>query len=366
MRDRNLRKNFFILTLAFVCVGIVMVYSSSVMYAHKYFHDSAYFLKRHLLYLLIGIIGGGLAMGFDYKRLQKLSKPIIIASFVLLVLVLIPHIGSEAGGARRWFRFAGFGFQPSEFAKLCIILYTADFIARKSKLKSNFVLQFMPLFIVLGMTMLLIIVQPDLGTCILLAAVFCIMLFYGGLPLFYIFSMIGLSIPVLYFAIFSVPYRRMRIISFLNPWADPQGSGFQLIQSQIALGSGGIFGVGLGQSRQKMFYLPAAHTDFIFSIIGEETGLVGNILFIILFILFILLARKIILSCRDYFGRLFALGLISMLALKAVINIAVCSGVMPTKGLPLPFISYGGTSLVVDLIAVGLILNISLRSAEQN
>jgi len=185
------------------------------------------------------------------------------------------------------------------------------------------------------------------------------MLFVAGVRLSYLFSLVLASLPMLYVLVFSVPYRRMRIMAFLNPWLDPKGSGFQIIQSQLALGSGGIFGVGLGQSKQKLFYLPAAHTDFIFSIIGEELGLLGTMCVVILFIIFIQQGLKIIKNTTDKFGYFLALGLILMISLKAVINIGVSCGILPTKGLPLPFISYGGSSFVFDMISVGILMNIA-------
>lgn len=339
-----------------------MIYSASAIYAHKYLDDSAFFLKRHLLYLIIGVLLTALAMSINYKELQKYSKPLMIISLVLLVLVLLPGFGKEISGAKRWFRFAGFSFQPSEFTQVCMILYAADFLSRQKKSKRKRLTDFLPVILVLGFAVLLILLQPDLGTSFALIMIVFILLFYAGMSLKYILGVILVSLPVLFWAIFSVPYRRARVISFLNPWLDPKGSGFQLIQSQIALGSGGIFGAGLGQSKQKLFYLPAAHTDFIFSIIGEELGLLGSLFLLGLFIVFIWLVAKIINRCKDYFGRLLALGLVSMIALKAIINMAVSCGIMPTKGLPLPFISYGGTSLVMDLISVGIILNISARS----
>lgn len=359
---KKIRFNLIMVTIALICIGIVMIYSSSAIYAHRNFNDSAYFLKRHLIFLIVGLLFTTLFTALDYRTLQRFSKPAIVTVLILLILVLIPGLGKEVAGARRWFRFAGFSFQPSEFAQICMILYTADFLSREKGRKKRKFFDFLPLMMILSFMVLLVLMQPDLGTSFAIAAIVIIMVYFGGIPLKYISAVFLVGLPVLFLAIFSVPYRRMRIVSFLNPWLDPRGSGFQLIQSQIALGSGGIFGLGLGQSKQKLFYLPAAHTDFIFSIIAEELGLLGSLFIIGLFIFFILQVAKIINRCRDVFGRIFALGLASMITFKAIINMAVSCGVIPTKGLPLPFISYGGTSLVVDLISVGIILNISARS----
>jgi cell division protein FtsW len=282
---------------------------------------------------------------------------------MLLIIVLIPGLGREVSGARRWFRFKFISFQPSELASLAMIIYMADFIARKGNLLGSFLKGFLPPIITLGAMLLLILVQPDLGTAISIAVVVFVMLFVSGMRSAYLLSLFWASLPALYVLIFSVPYRRMRILAFINPWLDPKGSGFQIIQSQLALGSGGIFGVGLGQSRQKLFYLPAAHTDFIFSIIGEELGLIGTLAVVALFIVFIYNGLKIIKNTLDKFGYFLALGLVLMITLKATINIGVSCGLLPTKGLPLPFISYGGSSFIFDMISVGILMNIA-RTGE--
>jgi cell division protein FtsW len=302
-------------------------------------------------------------MSFDYRHLRRFAKPILLTALVLLVLVLIPGLGREVSGARRWFRFKFISFQPSEFANLAVIIYVADFLARKKDTIKSFVWGFLPVILALGCVALFILAQPDLGTTLALGVVVFIMLFIAGARLRHMMYMLLPSIPLLYFLIFSVPYRRMRIMAFLNPWADPKGSGFQIIQSQIALGSGGIFGVGLGHSKQKLFFLPAAHTDFIFSIIGEEAGLIGTIGVIALFIYFIQQGLKIVKFAPEKFGYFLSLGLVSMITLKAIVNIGVTCALFPTKGLPLPFISYGGSSFIFDMISVGILLNIA-RAGE--
>jgi cell division protein FtsW len=296
-------------------------------------------------------------MAFDYRKLQKYAKAVLLISIVLLILVL--WFGKEVGGARRWFRIFNFSFQPSELAKLSLIIYLADFIARKKNLAHDFYSGFVPPVIVLACLSLLLILQPDFGNAICLVAIGFIILFIWGVKI----SNLGLcllgALPLFYFLIFNVPYREARILAFLNPWIDPKGSGFQIVQSQIALGSGGILGLGIGGSRQKLFYLPAAHTDFIFSIIGEEMGMCGALLVIILFMLFIWQAAIIAKRSLDTFGKFLSLGILVMIALRASINIGVALGFLPTKGLPLPFISYGGTALIFDMLSVGLLLNIS-------
>ncbi|MFH1354755.1 MAG: putative lipid II flippase FtsW [Candidatus Omnitrophota bacterium] len=357
------RLNLFAVSIILISIGLVMIYSASSIHAWERYKDSFYFFKRHLSFLVIGAILAFLAMCIDYRGLRKFARPLLFFAFILLILVLIPGIGREVSGARRWFRFKFFSFQPSELSGMFLIIYLADFIARKGKVIKDFSRGFLPPLCVLGLCTLLILMQPDLGTALSICIVALIMLFIAGIRPLYFLSLGLASLPVLYALIFRVPYRRMRILAFLNPWLDPRGGGFQIIQSQIALGSGGLLGLGLGHSKQKLFYLPAAHTDFIFSIIGEELGLLGTLGVIALFMIFILQGLKIIKNTSDSFGYFLSLGLVLMISLKAVINIGVSCGVLPTKGLPLPFISYGGTSLVLDMISVGILLNIA-RSGE--
>lgn len=340
-----------------------MIYSSSSIYAAERYKDGFFFLKRHVFFLGIGTLFTFFVMMFDYKKLKTIAKPFLVFSFFLLILVLVPGIGREVSGAQRWFRYKFISFQPSELAVLAVIIYVADFISRKENQIRAFWRGFCPPMIVLGITAVLILLQPDLGTTVSLGMVVTVMIFIAGVKISYLVSLLLSSIPALYVLIFSVPYRRVRIMAFLNPWLDPKGSGFQIIQSQIALGSGGIFGQGLGHSKQKLFYLPAAHTDYIFSIIGEELGLVGTIGVILLFIIFIQQGIKIIKNAPDKFGYFLSLGLVLMICLRVVINIGVSCGLMPTKGLPLPFISYGGSSLLFDMVCVGILLNIG-RTGE--
>lgn len=360
---RNVRINLFTTTVILICIGIVMIYSASSIYAWEKYQDGFFFLKRHISFIFLGTLLAFLVMSVDYRKFRRLAKPALIFSLLLLVLVLIPGIGREISGARRWFRFKFISFQPSELAILAIIIYLADFIHRKGDMIKTLWRGFVPQMLVLGLTVLLILMQPDLGTALAIVVVVFIILFVAGVRPSYLLSLILASLPLLYILIFSVPYRRMRITAFLNPWLDPKGSGFQIIQSQISLGSGGIFGVGLGHSKQKLFYLPAAHTDFIFSIIGEELGLIGTIAVIALFIIFIQQGLKIVKNAPDKFGYFLSLGLVSMISLKAIVNIGVCCGIFPTKGLPLPFISYGGSSFIFDMVSVGILMNIA-RTGE--
>ena len=360
---RNIRINLFIAAFLLVCIGIVIIYSASSIYAWERYNDGFFFLKRHIAFLFIGALLTFLVMLIDYRNFSRIAKPFLFFSLLLLVLVLIPGIGREVSGARRWFRFKILSFQPSELASLAIIVYVADFISRKGNAVKQFFKGFLPPMCVLGLVMFLVLMQPDLGSTLAIGLIVFLMLYIAGARLPYLLATILAGVPALYLLIFSVPYRRMRILSFLNPWLDPKGSGFQIIQSQISLGSGGIFGVGLGHSKQKLFYLPAAHTDFIFSIIGEELGLVGTLGLILLLMFFILQGLKVIKNAPDKFGYFLALGLVLMIAFKAIINIGVSCGIFPTKGLPLPFISYGGSSLIFDMVSVGILINIC-RSGE--
>jgi cell division protein FtsW len=356
---RNIRINLFMVTVALICIGVVMIYSASSIYAQEKYQDSFFFLKRHLSFIAIGAVLTLLVMSSDYRKFASFSKPMLIVALLLLVLVLVPGIGREVSGARRWFRFKFISFQPSEFANLALVVYIADFISRKKDQLKDFWKGFLPPMAALGITVLLILSQPDLGTSVALAVVIFMMLFVARARITYLFAVLLASIPILAILILSAPYRRQRIIAFLNPWADPKGTGFQIIQSQLALGSGGLFGVGLGHSRQKLFYLPAAHTDFIFSIIGEELGLLGTVGVIILFIYFILQGLKVVKEAPDSFGYFLALGLVSLICFRSIVNIGVSCGLLPTKGLPLPFISYGGSSFIFDMVSVGILMNIA-------
>ncbi|MDE2009819.1 MAG: putative lipid II flippase FtsW [Candidatus Omnitrophica bacterium] len=356
---RQERINLTITVSTLICIGIVMIYSASCVNAMQNFADSLYFLKRHVLFLAIGLVVSFFILRMDYRQIQPHARLLIGACVVLLLLVLIPHIGNESYGARRWFKLGVFHFQPSELAKLAMIIYTADFLARRQQSIKSFRRGFLPPLIVMGVFCVLTVKQPDLGTTIEIAVVTLTMLFLGGAKLWHLALVFGSSVPVLAYLIIKEPYRVARIIAFLDPWQDPQGIGFQLTQSQIALGSGGIFGVGLGRSVQKLFYLPAAHTDFILSIIGEELGLVGTLGVIVLFCLFIWQGTRIVRQTNNAFGYFLGMGVVMMLGLQAMVNVGVSIGAFPTKGLPLPFISYGGSALIFHLASVALLLNIS-------
>ena len=356
---REIRTSVTTTVILLICLGVVMIYSSSGIYALQELGDSTYFLKRHLIFLCVGIVLTLIVMAMNYQELRKWAKPMLGIAIVMLVLVLIPGIGKASFGARRWFQLGPLNFQPSEFTKVALMIYTADFLARKQNKIGNFWQGFLPLMMVLGVVCLLIIKQPDFGSSVLMAMIVLIMMFIAGARPGHMGLVVLAALPFMYLLIARVPYRLARIMAFLDPWEDSRGIGFQLAQSQIAFGSGGFWGVGLGKSVQKLFYLPAAHTDFILSIIGEELGFVGAAMVIILFMLLIFQGARIAKRTVDPFGYFLSIGIVAMIGLQVVINVGVSIGALPTKGLPLPFISYGGSALVFNLMALGLLLNIS-------
>ncbi|MFC1807196.1 putative lipid II flippase FtsW [Candidatus Omnitrophota bacterium] len=356
---RQIRIRLFIVTLTLIAIGTVMIYSTSSIYAFESYGDSAYFLKRHIIFLVLGSLLAIAFMSVDYAKFRKFIKPFLLLSIFLLVAVFIPGIGKAAGGARRWISLGPISFQPSEIAKLALVFYTADVLARKQSDIGNFLHGFLPLMLILSFCVLLILLEPDLGTAVALTVLILILAFVAGVEIKHLFYVIMPGIVAFLGLILIKPYRIKRVTAFLNPWKDPRGSGFQIIQSFIALGSGGLLGVGLGHSRQKLFYLPEAHTDFIFSVIGEELGLLGTLGVVALFVTFMWLGFRIAYSARDLYGQFLAFGLVTMIILQVLINIAAVTGTIPTKGLPLPFISYGGTSLVYSMASVGILLNIA-------
>lgn len=351
------RRIISIVTFVLIMIGVVLVYSSSAIYAHEKFGNSLFFLKRHLFFLGVGALFMFYLMAQDIKKIEAYSKALMALSGVFLILVLIPGIGASAGGARRWFRMGILSFQPSEFAKFASLIYAASFLSRKGYRIKDLFSGYLPLVSVIGFVSALILLQPDLGTAVALLAVNFLIIFVAGGGLRHLAATAALGLPLLYYFIFSVPYRRKRMFVFLNPWQDKQGAGFQIIQSFLALGSGGLLGVGLGQSRQKLFYLPEAHTDFIFSIIGEELGFLGAVSVLALFGIFVCVGmRRSFLEHRP-FNKILIFGIVTMIAFEALVNMGIAAGIFPTKGMPLPFISYGGSSLVFHMGAVGLMLN---------
>ncbi|MBI4313383.1 MAG: putative lipid II flippase FtsW [Candidatus Omnitrophica bacterium] len=354
---RSLRQGLLIVTALLVALGVVMIYSTSAITAQEITGSRWYYLLRHLLYLGMALPVFGLVLMLDYHQLRKHLKLLLAATGVLLAAVLLPGLGYEVSGARRWFRLGFLSFQPSEAAQVVVVLYLADILARKQDKIRSFIHGFLPPMLILGTFVGLILLEPDLGTALALASVAFLMLFVSGIEMVHLGPALASALPVLVILIASKPYRMRRIMAFANPWGDPYGAGFQLIQSLVAIGTGGLLGLGLGQSRQKLFYLPAAHTDFIFSVISEELGLLGATMVLALFLMFVWIGIRIALRCSNLFAQLASLGLTCLVGLKALIHMAVASGAVPTKGLPLPFVSYGGSSLVFNLAIVALLLN---------
>jgi len=340
-------------------MGVLMVYSTSSVYSLEMYGDTNYFLKRHGIYLFMGITSMIVLMLFDYRLLRKLVYPAYLIGLVMLVLVLVPGIGRQVGGAQRWIDLGIFTFQPSEVAKYILVLYLAHSLTKKRDKLDNFVVGFASHIMIAGVYVVLILLEPDFGTATTVLVVLFGMMFIGDVKLKYMLPVGLVSVIFMCLAVVTKGYRMERVTSFLDPWQDPLGSGYQAIQSFIAFAMGGIYGEGLGDSTQKLFFLPQAHTDFIFSIIGEELGFIGIVLVIIGFAVLLIRSLRVSLRAPDLFGCYLVFGCVMLITLQAGINMAVAVGLFPTKGLTLPFISYGGTSLVTTLSAVGIILNVS-------
>jgi len=350
---------------ALVLVGIIMVFSASAVYAQEEYNDSLFFLKRHVMW---AILGTGLlvaARRMDYHKLHGLTYPAMAATLILLVMVMLPGLGKEAGGARRWLSLGPLTFQPAELAKFTVILFIARSMVKRADKLTDFAYGYLPNLIVLGIFFTLILLQPDFGTALIISLVAFTMLFAAGVrPKFLFYSVLAV-LPFLATAVLSHEYRTRRILAFLDPWQDRADSGFQAVQSFLAFGRGGIWGLGLGDSRQKLFYLPEAHTDFIFSVIGEELGIIGTLGILLLFVLLIWRGFSVAFRSRDLFGTHLAFGLTLVLGVQALTNMGVAVGILPTKGLTLPFISLGGSSLVVSMLSMGVLLNISEHAIRQ-
>jgi cell division protein FtsW len=353
--------------LILLVIGWIMVYSSSAVMAEISYQDSFKFLKKQLLFSFIGLIGMLVIMQIDYRQWRIWTYPILFLSIGLLVLVLIPGLGLSlrVGVARRWLMTPWFAFQPSELGKVALLIFVAYSLAKKGDRIKEFLLGFLPVIGISGVMIVLVILEPDMGTAVFMGLLTMVLLFIGGTRFWYLLTVPLIAAPGLYFFIKHFHYGYRRLMAFLHPWDDIQGMGFQIIQSFVALGSGGLWGVGLGDGRQKLFFLPAAHTDFILAILGEETGFIGVAAVILLFALLIWRGVRIAFRTQDTFGAHLAMGITVMIALQVIINMGVVLGLLPTKGLTLPFISYGGTSVVINLLAMGILVNISARGARK-
>ena len=350
--------------ISLTALGVVMIFSSSAVLAAEKHGDSYYYLKRQSLWAGIGVGAMLFMMTIDYRKLARLAYPLYFATALLLAIVLIPGVGVTVNGATRWLSLGFVTFQPAEFSKLALVIFFAGILARKGEegKLNDFLGTFAPMLCALGVFFFLIQLQPDLGTALTIGVIIMLMFLAAGVRLTYIFGAALVLAPVLIAAIITVDYRRRRLLTFLDPWEDSADAGYQIIQSFVALSNGGLWGVGLGESQQKLFYLPEPHTDFIFSIIGEELGLVGALAVLMVFAFLVWRGFSAGMKAPERFGGLLALGITFAMATQALINVAVTLGMLPTKGIPLPFISLGGSSLVMWLMAAGLLANVSEHS----
>jgi cell division protein FtsW len=346
---------------ALTAIGLVMIFSASSVPALAEHRDAAYYLKRQIVWLAVSVGAAIAAYRCDYRMLRKCAPLALGLAIVSLLLVLEPHFGAASNGARRWLGAGPFSLQPSEFAKLALVVYLAAALSRKGDRIRSLSQGIFPLGVVTAILSILVLKEPDLGTASLLTFTAAVMLFVAGARLGHLLLLAAVSLPPIVWYVLLSPYRHARILVFLDPWKDPQNTGFHIVQSLLALGSGGLFGLGLGMSRQKLFYLPEQHTDFIFSIIGEELGMLGASVVVALFVLLAFRATRIALASPDRFGFFLCVGCTAMIVVQAFINIGVVTSSWPVTGVPLPFISFGGSSLVTSLVAVALIANVGCR-----
>jgi len=348
-------------TLLLLGIGVVMVYSASSAIAMERFGSDTYFFKRQIVFALIAILVLVLFRHIPYPVYRKMAYPFLALAFLLLLAVFFPGVGHSVGGAKRWIKLPWISFQPSEFAKLALIIYLAYSMSKKKEKLKAFSVGIVPHAIVFGVFAIVILMQPDFGTTAMLALIAWTMLFIGGVRLRNLLGGVVAALPVGYYLLVHAGYRLRRLEGFLDPWKHESDTGYQIVHSLMALGSGGVMGTGLGMSYQKLFYLPEPYTDFIFSVLAEELGLIGVCLVISLYAVILWRGIVVALKTRDLFGTYLAVGLVSALGFQVCVNLSVTMGLLPTKGLTLPFISYGGTSLVMNAAAVGMLMNISAR-----
>jgi len=348
-----------IVMIALTLVGLVMVFSASAVVAANRFHDPGYYLKRQLAWMGFGLLVMHLASRVDYIWWKRLWIPLLGLTVTLLGMVLMPSLGIAAKGARRWLSLGPIAIQPAEIAKLVVVMYLAAYLARKEDRLTTFWSGLMPALLVIGVISGLVLLEPDLGTVVVMGSVTIGMLFLGGARLSHLLSLGLCAVPVVLALVLGSSYRRQRLMTFLEPWKDASDTGFQITQSFLAFGSGGLFGVGLGEGKQKLFFLPEAHTDFVLALVGEELGLAGTAVIILLFATFVVRGFQISARARMPFGRFLGMGVTLLIGIQALINACVVTGLLPTKGLTLPFVSYGGSSLVISMLGVGILLSIS-------
>lgn len=348
--------------VALAIIGLTMVLSSSIVISALRYEDEYYLFLKQLLFIVLGIGVLPFLMRLSPRFLRGIAYPLIILSFILLVALFIPGVGTRINHALRWIRLGIFSFQPAEFAKIAVIFYLAAILAKKDDLVRDFKRGIIPVVLVLAVFQGVLLLQPDFGSVVVLSLCMLFMLFVSGARIVHLFLLVLPTLVAFYFLILNVDYRRKRVLAFLDPWQDPLNTGFQMVQSLLAFHNGGVSGVGFGDGRQKMLYLPEAHTDFIFSVIGEEFGLIGCTIIVLLFAVVFIRSIKISFALQDPFEKYLCAGLAFLLAVQAVFNMGVVLGLLPTKGLALPFLSYGGSSVLFNFFAIGIILNLSGRS----
>ena len=361
MKKNNIDTWLLAAVLCLVVLGTVMIYSASSVWAQMKYVDANFFLKRQIFRAVLGLALMILVTRIDYHWYRPFALPFLLAIFVLLIYIVISNDVEVIRGSTRWITLGTFNVQPSEYMKYALILYMADAIERKQTRLGSFWHGYIPLALILGVSMLLIVLQPDLGTTIVLGMIITVLFFVGKMRIWHLGLSFAVTAAGVYFMVKHTPYQLRRIMVYLNPDSDPLGQGYQIKQSLISIGHGGIFGQGLGQSTQKLLYLPEPYTDFIFSILGEELGFVGTLGVVILFLIVMWRGILIARNAPDMFGCLLGVGLMSSVVIGALVNISVVSNLIPTTGLPLPFISYGGNSLLLSLVGIGILLNISTK-----
>jgi cell division protein FtsW len=362
MRDRFAVDKWLLLAVvALLALGVTMVLSTSYLYSQERFADGTYFFRKQLIAISAGLVALVVCSIVPSTIYRRLSYPLLGLTLLVLVLVLIPGIGVTRGGARRWLMLPGFAFQPAEMAKLALVLYLAHSMARKADKIKTFSLGVLPHLIVGAVFLAALLLEPDFGTALILGVLLYLMLFVGGARLPHILATALMALPLLVYLMLTAEYRLRRLMAFMDPWREASSSGFQVVQSLIAFGSGQLWGRGLGESRQKLFYLPEAHTDFVFSVLGEELGLLGALAVLVLFGIITVRGLRLTSRIEEPFEQYLAFGLTVLLGLQALIHMGVVMGLMPTKGLVLPFISYGGSAMVINLMEAGMLLGLSRR-----
>ena len=364
MKKKHMDYLLFISVILISIFGIIMIYSASSIWSEFKYQDAFKYVKQQGLFFGVGILAMLFASKIDLNFFKKKANLILGICFILLILVLIPGIGTVRNGSRSWFGIGGLGVQPSEFAKLGLIIFTSKYLARNQKNMGDIKKGALPIFLIIGIFFVLIMLEPDFGTAMVMALTLIALIFASGLKISFFVKLGVLGLAGIVGLIIAAPYRMARIVSFLNPWSDPLGSGYQIIQSLYAIGPGGLLGQGFLNSRQKHFYLPEPQTDFIFSIISEEFGFLGVLIVCGFFFFIFYRMLRIALRSNDLFSKYLAFGLASLLFIQASLNLAVVVGLIPVTGVTLPFFSYGGSSLLISMISVGLVLNVSRKEYE--